>query len=163
MTYIAAMPDTDLPIADDGLIDERTALRLCRGVRRLLWSRRYASLTEFPLANSRRADIFGITDGSDIVIVEIKSSIADFRADQKWPEYRAWCDAFYFAVGEDFPQALIPEACGLIVADAFGAAIIRPSSVEKLATPRRKTLIHRFGQLAAARLHRLEDPMLGGV
>jgi len=144
-------------------VEERVAQRLCRGVRRLLWGQRYASITEFPLANGRRADIFGVTDGCDIAIVEVKSSIVDFRTDQKWPEYRAFCDEFYFAVGEDFPQELIPDHCGLIVADAFSAAVIRPSPVEKLATPRRKTLIHSFGQLAAARLHRLEDPMLGGV
>jgi len=152
----------DIGGGDIGL-EERIAHRLCRGVRRLLWGQRYASITEFPLANGRRADIFGVTDGCDIVIVEVKSSIVDFRTDQKWPEYRAYCDEFYFAVGEDFPRALIPDHCGLIVADAFGAAVIRPSPVEKLATPRRKALIHSFGQLAAARLHRLEDPMLGGV
>ena len=143
--------------------EQRIAARLCRGVRRLLWTQRYASVTEFRLANGRRADVFGVTDSCDIVIVEVKSSIVDFRTDQKWPEYRAYCDAFFFAVGEDFPQTLIPDRCGLIVGDAFGAAVIRPSPIEKLATPRRKTLIHSFGQLAAGRLHRLEDPMLGGV
>src|ERR1700679_4252577 len=95
--------------------EQRTAQRLCRGVRRLLWTQRYASLTEFPLANGRRADIFGVTDACDIVIVEVKSSIVDFRTDQKWPEYRAFCDAFFFAVGTDFPTALIPDHCGLIV------------------------------------------------
>jgi hypothetical protein len=154
------MSDT---IVDDMCLEERVAHRLCRGVRRLLWSQRYASITEFPLANGRRADILGVTDGGEIVIVEVKSSIGDFRTDQKWPEYRAYCDRFYFAVGENFPQDLIPHHCGLIVADAFGAAVIRLSPIEKLATPRRKTLIHAFGQLAAARLHRLEDPMLGAA
>ncbi len=154
--------ETELSL-DDGLAEQRTSARLCRGARRLLWGQRYATLTEFPLANGRRADIFGVTDGCDIVIVEIKSSIVDFKTDQKWPEYRAFCDSYYFAVGIDFPQELIPDHCGLIVGDAFGAAIIRPSPVEKLPAPRRKTLIHSFGQLAAARLHRLEDPMLGGV
>jgi hypothetical protein len=148
---------------EDVYDEQRIALRLCRGVRRLLWTQRYATLTEFPLANGRRADVFGVTDGSDIVIAEIKSSVVDFRTDQKWPEYRAYCDAFYFAVGEEFPLELIPDHCGLIVGDAFGAEIVRPSGIEKLAGARRKSLIHSFGQLAAARLHRLEDPMLGGI
>jgi hypothetical protein len=157
------MLDSETQATDDGLAEQRTAARLCRGVRRLLWTQRYASVTEFPLANGRRADIFGVTDGCDIVIVEVKSSIVDFKTDQKWPEYRAFCDAFYFAVGEDFPSELIPDHCGLIIGDAFGAAVIRPSPIAKLATPRRKTLIHSFGQLAAGRLHRLEDPLLGGI
>ncbi|MDB5395975.1 MAG: repair protein MmcB-related protein [Rhodospirillales bacterium] len=157
------MLDTDILPDDDGLAEQRTATRLCRGVRRLLWTQRYASVTEFPLANGRRADIFGVTTGCDIVIVEVKSSIVDFKTDQKWQEYRAFCDTYFFAVCVDFPKELIPGHCGLIVGDAFGAAVIRPSPIEKLPTPRRKTLIHSFGQLAATRLHRLEDPMLGGV
>ncbi|HLG88179.1 MAG TPA: MmcB family DNA repair protein [Alphaproteobacteria bacterium] len=141
--------------------DRPVALRLCRGVRRMLWSLGYATLAEFPLANGRRADILGITRGSEIVIVEIKSSIADFRSDQKWPEYREFCDSFFFAVDDAFPVELIPDDCGLILADAFGAEIVRGSSVERLAGARRKALISAFGQLAAGRLHRIEDPMLG--
>ena len=140
---------------------EPTAARLCRGVRRMLWGLGYASLHEFPLANGRRADIFGVTRGSEIAIVEIKSSIADFRTDQKWPEYRGYCDAFFFAVGDDFPRHLIPDDCGLIIADGFGAAIVRGAPVERLPGARRKSLVSAFGQLAAGRLHRLEDPMLG--
>ena len=150
------MPDTEILPADEAM-----AKRLCRGARRLLWSLGYASVTEFPLANGRRADIFAVTGGSDITIVEIKSSIADFRADRKWPEYLGYCDNFYFAVGEDFPRELIPESCGLIIADGFSAAIVRGSPVERLAAARRKSLLGAFGQLAATRLHRLEDPMLG--
>src|SRR5258708_37569881 len=92
LTRLGSMLDVS---GDDICLEERIAQRLCRGVRRLLWTQRYASITEFPLANGRRADIFGVTDGSDIVIVEVKSSIVDFRTDQKWPEYRAYCDAFY--------------------------------------------------------------------
>jgi hypothetical protein len=146
---------------DTILEEEAAAARLCRGVRRLLWSLGYASVTEFPLANGRRADVFAVTPGCDIAIVEIKSSINDFRTDQKWPEYRPFCDAFFFAVGDDFPQALIPETCGLIIADGFGGAILRGSPVERVAGARRKSLMNAFGQIAASRLHRLQDPMLG--
>jgi len=141
--------------------EDRVAVQLCRGARRLLWTMGYASVTEFPLANGRRADIFAIAADGGITIVEIKSSTADFRADRKWQEYRAFCDVFFFAVGQDFPQALIPQDCGLIVADAFGAAIVRDPPVERIAPARRKSLIAAFGQSAAMRLHRLEDPLLG--
>ena len=153
----------DDAVLDDlsGFSDGPTAARLCRGVRRLLWSLGYATLPEFPLANGRRADVFALTRGAEIAIVEIKSSIIDFRTDQKWPEYREFCDAFFFAVADDFPRELIPDDCGLIIADAFGAAIVRGSPIERLPGARRKSLVTAFGQLAAARLHRLEDPMLG--
>lgn len=141
--------------------EEAVAEQLRRGVRRLLWGRGFATLAEFPLANGRRADVFGVTGDNETIIVEIKSSIADFRSDRKWPEYRAYCDAFYFAVGDRFPRDLIPEECGLIIADGFGAAVTRESPVEKLAGARRKSLVTAFAHLAAGRLHRLEDPMLG--
>src|SRR5882757_9486541 len=122
------MPDTVSDFAD-----EAVAARLCRGARRLLWGLGYASLTEFPLANGRRADIFAVAGGGEVTIVEVKSSVADFRSDLKWPEYRDYCDMFFFAVGEDFPCELIPDDSGLILADAFGAAIARQSPIERLA------------------------------
>ena len=43
-------------------------------------------VNEVTLANGRRADVLAIGRNGEIWIVEIKSSIADFRADQKWPE-----------------------------------------------------------------------------
>ena len=112
----------------------------------------YAGVTEMPLANGRRADVAAIGPGGEITIVEIKSSVADFRSDQKWPEYRPFCDRFYFAVDHDFPQNLIPDETGLIVADAFGGAILREPECEKLVAARRKAVTLRFARLAAARL-----------
>ncbi len=92
------------------------------------------------------------------VIVEVKSGVSDFRADRKWPEYRAWCDLFYFAVDESFPTDLIPQDCGLMVADAYGAAVLRDPAATPLAPARRRSLLLRFALAAAERLHRTEDP-----
>ncbi|MEO0607031.1 MAG: MmcB family DNA repair protein [Pseudomonadota bacterium] len=128
------------------------AAEISRGVLRLLSAHGFAGVTEMTLANGRRADVAAIGPGGEITIVEIKSSIADFRSDQKWPEYRPFCDRFYFAVGHDFPQDLIPDETGLIVADAFGGAILREPDCEKLVAARRKAVTLRFARLAAARL-----------
>jgi hypothetical protein len=133
---------------------------LTRGVRRAMVERGYASLTEFRLASGRRVDVVAVNDAGDIVIVEVKSSIADFRADQKWPEYQAFCDAFFFAVGPDFPADLIPPECGLMVADGFGAVVLRDAPVTRLNAARRKAVVLRLALAASGRLHRLEDPML---
>lgn len=133
-------------------------LRLCRGVRRSLAQLGWVAVTEFPLANGRRADLLAIDGGGCISIVEVKSGIEDFRTDAKWHEYREWCDAFYFAVDAQFPRVLIPEHCGLIIADGYEAAIVRESPYEKLAPARRKSLTLQFAALAATRLHRVEDP-----
>ena len=96
-------------------------------------------------------------DGA-LVIVEVKSSVADFRADRKWPAYRAWCDKLYFAVPEGFPLELIPLECGLMRADGFGAAFLREPQDHKLVPARRRAVQLRFARLAAARLYRINDP-----
>ena len=138
--------------------EARTAALLARGVCRALEQLGYASLLEFPLANGRRADILALGGSGDLVIVEIKSSVADFRADHKWIEYRDFADRFYFAVPSTFPTALIPEDCGLIVADAFAASLIRDGAPNALAPGRRRAVTLRFALMAAARLRRHLDP-----
>src|SRR5262249_56309164 len=86
----------------------------------------YSVLLEMPLPDGRRADIFAVGGNGELIIVETKSSIEDWRVDQKWPDYLDWCDQLYVAVPVDFPQALIPEEIGLIVADAYAGEILRP-------------------------------------
>ena len=139
---------------------EPLALRLllARGIGRALAQRGYASLTEVSLANGRRADVMGLGRAGELVIVEVKSSVQDFRNDVKWPEYREFCDRFYFAVPEDFPREAIPEDCGLIVADGLGAAVLREAPVLALSAARRKAVILRFALLGSERLRRLLDP-----
>jgi hypothetical protein len=133
------------------------AALIARGACRALEEWGYACLREFPLANARRADILALGPKGEVVIVEIKSSIADFRADDKWAHYRDFSDRLYFAVAQDFPQTLIPEDCGLMVADAFGAALLRDGTATPLSAARRRALILRFGRLAARRLQRCLD------
>src|SRR5271154_5226444 len=122
---------------------------LARGVCRALAQRGYSTLTEFSLANGRRADVMGLGRGGELVIVEVKSSVQDFRSDGKWPEYREFCDRFYFAVAEDFPHAEIPGDCGLIVADGFGGALLREAPVLALASARRRAVTLRFALLGS--------------
>lgn len=133
---------------------------LCRGACRALAQRGFATLAEVSLANGRRADVLALGREGELVIVEIKSSVADFKSDRKWPEYRAFCDRLYFAVPGDFPLELIPEDCGLIVADAFGAAFLREAPATPLAAARRRAVLLRFAALAAGRLRRLLDPAI---
>jgi hypothetical protein len=154
--------NADPVLAGEPPIDEAlTAALLARGVCRALEQLGFASLLEFPLANGRRADILALGRGGELAIVEIKSSVADFRADRKWAEYRDFADRFYFAVPKPFPIALIPEDCGLIVADAFAASLIRDGSLHVLAPSRRRAVTLRFALTAAARLRRHLDPQAG--
>jgi hypothetical protein len=135
-----------------------SAQRLARGICRALAARGYASLCEFPLNNGRRVDVIGINGGGETVIVEIKCSVADYRADRKWTEYLEFCDAFYFAVPAGFPLALLPEDCGLMVADDFDAEILRPAPAQAMNGSRRRAQTLRLALLGLQRLGRLLDP-----
>lgn len=150
---------TDIAVPPSG--EALTAALLARGTCRALERLGYASLLEFPLANGRRADIIALGRGGELAIIEIKSSVADFRADRKWVEYRDFADRFYFAVPSGFPMALIPEDCGLIVADSFAASMIRDGNAGVLAPARRRALTLRFALAAAARRRRHIDPQAG--
>ena len=134
------------------------AFDICRGVARLLRAHGLATVSEVALANGRRADVAGISDGGAIWIVEIKSCLEDFRTDQKWPEYREFCDRLFFAVAPDFPHEVLPPDTGLIIADRYGGEIIRPAPEHKLATARRKAMTLRLARIAALRLQAVIDP-----
>ncbi len=133
------------------------ALRIARGTRRLLRQLGYASVQEIALPSGLRADILALDANGELLIVEIKSSIQDFRTDQKWQGYGDHCDRFFFAVAVDFPADLIPESAGLIVADPYGAAVIREAPFHRLAPATRKNMLLKFGYTAADRLHHLWD------
>ena len=146
------------PMSAPPAIRPAAATLLARGVCRALEQLDYASLVEFPLANGRRADVLALGKAGDFMIVEIKTSVADFRADRKWPDYRDFSDRFCFAVPSEFPAVLIPEECGLMVADSFGAALLRGGAMLPLKPGRRRSLTLRFARLAALRLRRHLDP-----
>ena len=112
---------------------------------------------ELALPSGRRADIVGIAADGTIVIVEIKSSVADFRADAKWPDYRAHCDRLYFAIPDRLPAEIMPSDAGLIVADGYEALIMREVA-DRIAPAMRLALLMRFAQTAADRLHNLSSP-----
>jgi len=145
------------------LADDRISRQVSRGVCRALAELGYATLTEFTLRNGRRVDVIALGGSGEILVVEIKSSLEDFRSDQKWPEYEGFCDQLYFAVPEGFPLEVLPDDRGLIVADAYGAAVLREAPVARLNAARRKALTLRFALVGAQRLARLLDPEPDGL
>ena len=135
-----------------------TALAIARGTARHLHALGYCVVSELPLPSGRRADLVALGGGGEIVIVEIKSSVADFRADQKWMDYRLHCDRLFFATVVDVPCEIFPKDTGLIVADAFGAVTISEAPEHRLLAPTRKAMMLRFAHAAALRLQALADP-----
>jgi hypothetical protein len=135
-----------------------TALAVARGTQRLLVSLGHACVCELPLASGRRADLVALGRDGEIWIVEIKSSIEDFRVDTKWPEYRLHCDRLFFATAAHVPQDIFPADAGLIVADAYGAELMREAPEHRLHAATRKSMLLSFARAAARRLQALADP-----
>jgi len=135
-----------------------TALAITRGTTRLLRSLGFSCVSELSLPSGRRADLVALNERGDVWIVEIKSSIEDLRADQKWPEYRSHCDRLFFAFTQDLPCEIFPGDTGLIVADAYGAHVHCDAPEHRLPAPTRKGMMLRFAMTAAHRLNRLHDP-----
>ena len=135
-----------------------TARAVARGTARWLRSMGFSAVSELPLPSGRRADLVALNARGDVWIVEIKSSIEDFRVDRKWPDYRLSCDRLFFATHSGVPLDIFPGDAGLILADSYGAELMREAPEHKLPAATRKAMLVRFAQAAAHRLHGLVDP-----
>lgn len=154
--HAAQMPIVSLATPNpfiDGRQSERAMSVRC-GVERYLWEAGWVTLPELTLKNGRRADIAALSPKGDVMIVEIKSSTADMKADQKWPDYHEFCDQLLFATLADVPADIFPDEAGLMIADQYGAEVLRPAPPVKLAPARRKAVHLQFARASAARLAR---------
>lgn len=140
---------------DDGRQSEK-ALMVRHGVQKLFLRLGIPVLSELPLADGRRADLVGIDRKGGVIIVEIKSSIGDLKADHKWPDYRAHCDRLYFASHSEVPIELFPEDCGFILADGFDGYITREAPEHRMSAATRKAIMLRFSRVAARRITKAE-------
>ena len=129
-----------------------TAQHVARGVSRLLMQEGFSPILEFTLASGRRLDVAALGPDGTVVGVEIKVALGDLKGDMKWPDYLEFCEHFYFAIPPDFPDEYVPAGTGLIVADRYGGAIVRPSPVAQIHASRRKAVTLRFARAAAERL-----------
>ena len=138
------------PLSDGRQSD--LALMVRRGVQRLCLDLNIYVLPEVSLRSGRRADLIGLTRKGEIWIIEIKSSVEDWKADQKWPDYRNYCDRLFFATHEQVPRDIFPEDCGFILSDGYGGEILRDAPEHKLAPATRKALTLQLARIGANRL-----------
>ena len=129
----------------------------------MLASYGFSTVEELVPAKGLRVDVMALGPKGEIWIVECKSSRADFQSDQKWQGYLDWCDRFFWAVDTDFPNELLPDDTGLMIADAYGGEIMRMGEERKIAASRRKVIVQKFAMTAARRLHCFRDPELSST
>jgi hypothetical protein len=156
------MADPDPLEILDGRQSERAA-EIQRGACRFLRTLGHSVVTELPLSTGHRADIVALGRNGEVWIAEIKSSLADFQSDGKWGDYRAHCDRLFFAVAADFPVDVLPGDTGLILADRYGAELVRDAPEHRLSGGRRKAVTLRFARAAALRLQSVVDPGPAGL
>lgn len=60
-----------------------------------LYNNGFIAAPEVTLPNMHRADVIGY-NADKIIIIEVKASHEDYKRDNKWSEYLAYCDEFYF-------------------------------------------------------------------
>jgi hypothetical protein len=161
MTVFETIASIADPLVGFDRRQSETAAALQRGVCRRLRGLGHSVVTELALANGRRADVVGLSPGGEICIVEIKSCLLDYRSDAKWHDYLPFCDRLYFAVAADFPHEVIPGEAGLILADRYGAELMRNPVEERLSAARRKAMMLCFARAAALRLQLHLDPGCG--
>lgn len=136
---------------------------LARGVARGLRGHDFVALPEFVPTPGLRVDVLALGPRGEVWVIECKSSRADFASDHKWRGYLAWCDRFFWAVAPEFPADLLPDDTGLILADGYGAEILRHGPEHRLAPARRRKLVEKAARTAALRLQALTDPDLRGA
>ena len=134
--------------------------RLARGVCRHLLGHGFVSVEELVPSPGLRVDVMALGPKGEIWVIECKSGRADFAADRKWQNYLEWCDRFFWAVDLNFPTEILPEDTGLILADDYGAEILRMGPATLLAPARRKVMVQKFARHAALRLQALRDPRI---
>ena len=75
-----------------------------------------------------RADFLALNTKRQIVIVEVKSCVQDFRTDKKWRKYLPYCNKLYFALTPEVWERLkteIPQGIGVMVTNGYGVTVVQ--------------------------------------
>lgn len=136
-------------------------VKVARGAGLHFQAHNYAWVPEFTVKTGRRIDLMGLSPKGQFWAVEVKSSLEDFRVDDKWPEYLAFCDQFSFAVAPDFPVEVLPDDVGIIITDGFEHFQKRkPKATGALSGAGRKSLLIQFARASAHKGQHLRNRLL---
>ena len=75
-----------------------------------------------------RADFLALNTKREIIIVEVKSCVQDFRTDKKWHKYLPYCNKLYFALTPKVWEKLkteIPKGIGVMTTNDYGVTVVQ--------------------------------------
>ena len=137
---------------------DKLSRKIMQETLRFLSNKGYKTITEFALPNKKRVDIIALNCKKEILIIEVKSKINDFKNDKKWKKYLNYCNYFYFALNK-YPKNLkIYENVGIIEINNKKNEIKKRASYVKMPEKKRNNIIFSFALSAASKFHRLIDP-----
>ncbi|QDH83400.1 hypothetical protein [Achromobacter phage Motura] len=103
-----------------------TKKRMCANAEIGLRSRREGAI---------RADILAMSMSQEIIVVEIKSSVADFRSDKKMHLYLDYCNKAYLACSLEVYKKIKAD-----IHPGFGVMIIGEKSVRVIKNAKRRDM-----------------------
>ena len=137
---------------------DKLSRKIMQETLRFLSNKGYKTITEFALPNKKRVDIIALNCKKEILIIEVKSKINDFKNDKKWKKYLNYCNYFYFALNK-YPKNLkIYENVGIIEINNKKNEIKKRASYVKMPEEKRNNIIFSFALSASSKFHRLIDP-----
>ncbi len=94
-----------------------------------------------------RADVLSLSMAGHVIVVEVKSSVADFKSDKKMHNYLDYCNQFYIACQRSVYERIrfdIPGAGVFIVADDLSRIVkVLPAKNRDLADTVHRSLLIR--------------------
>jgi hypothetical protein len=94
-----------------------------------------------------RADVVAVNMRSEISIVEIKSSVADYRSDKKMLGYLKFCDKFYLGLAQEVYDKichLVPQGVGIFIIDGSTTWIKKRATSHSVDPETRLNLVTRM-------------------
>lgn len=99
-----------------------------------------------------RADVLALNMGGGINIIEVKSSVADFRSDKKMGAYMKFCDQLYLACAHDVYAKIkdkVLPGIGVILVDGSACWVVKRASKRKVHAKTRLNIAVRMGYRSA--------------
>lgn len=112
-----------------------------------------------------RADVLAINMGAGIEVVEVKSSVADFRSDKKMAQYMQYCDKLYLAVTKpvyDKIKDRVLPGVGVLLVDGSRCWVVKRAQRRMVHAKTRLNLMARVAYRSAdATLHQRKSKTAG--